>query len=96
MSMYHDRKITVRFTDDEYFLLLNAAQQMKSYGAKTVSRFIRMTLRDKLKEIGAQATAAAAVASSAIAGETSDKSSGSGGIVGHGSSTHPLGRRVRK
>lgn len=54
MSMYRDRKVTVKFSADEYALIQRAALCDKTWGKATVSRFVRKVVNNAAQELVAK------------------------------------------
>lgn len=53
MSMYHSKKITVRFTPDEHAKILAACQNGDWISGRTPSRFIRRLVSLELRKLEA-------------------------------------------
>jgi len=51
MSMYTDRKITIKVTQELFEQIQAATITLPGYTAKTVSMFVRTAIRDKLKAL---------------------------------------------
>ena len=51
MSIYRDRKITFKVTAEEFELIEAAASIGDHWGAKTISRFIRKTIVEKINDL---------------------------------------------